>query len=98
MRSILQSERVCYITSRTDHLHEHHIYGGANRKVSEANGFKVWLTYDMHNGNNPAAVHNNPNKGFDLMLKVKCQEIFEQTHSREEFMCLIGRNYREDEK
>ena len=96
VNSILQSERVCYITSRTDHLHEHHIYGGANRKVSEANGFKVWLTYDMHNGNNPAAVHNNPNQGWDLKLKQDCQRKYEETHSRSDFMKLVGRNYLED--
>lgn len=96
MRSILQSERVCYITSRTDHLHEHHIYGGANRKVSEANGFKVWLTYDMHNGNNPEAVHNNSNQGWDLKLKQDCQRKYEETHSRSDFMKLVGRNYLED--
>jgi len=96
MRSILQSERVCYITSRTDHLHEHHIYGGSNRKVSEANGFKVWLTYDYHNGNNPDAVHKNPMRGWDLKLKQECQREYEKTHSRADFMALIGRNYMED--
>jgi hypothetical protein len=28
-----------------------------------------------------------------LMLKRHCQMKFEETHSREEFMSLIGRNY-----
>jgi len=96
VNSILQSERICYITGRTDQLHAHHVWGGANRKVSEANGFKVWLTYDMHNGNNPDAVHNNPNQGWDLKLKQDCQRKYEETHSRSDFMKLIGRNYLED--
>lgn len=96
MISIMQNEKVCYITGRTDQLHEHHIYGGANRKVSEANGFKVWLTYDLHNGNNPNAVHKNPMRGWDLKLKRDCQRKYEETHSRAEFMALIGRNYLED--
>lgn len=96
MNSILQSERVCYITGRTDQLHKHHIYGGPNRKVSDKNGFWVWLTYDFHNGNNPDAVHNNPNKGWDLKLKQDCQGEYEKTHSRAEFKALIGRNYLED--
>ena len=97
MKSIMQDRKECYITGRTDNLHKHHIfYGSGLRKISEQNGFHVWLTYDLHNGNNPEAVHNNPNTGYDLMLKVKCQEIFEQTHSRADFMRIIGRNYRED--
>lgn len=96
MKSIMQNEKVCYITGRTDQLHEHHIYGGANRRVSEANGFKVWLTYDMHNGNNPDAVHKNPMQGWDLKLKQDCQREYEKTHSRAEFMALMGRNYLED--
>ena len=84
-----------FITPQTQ-TDKHHIYGGANRKVSEKHGFFVWLKHDLHNGNNPNAVHNNPNPGYDLMLKVKCQEVYEQTHSRAEFMALIGKNYRED--
>ena len=96
MKSIMQDEKVCYITKRTDQLHKHHIYLSANRKVSEAQGFWVWLTYDMHNGNNPEAVHNNPNQGWDLKLKQDCQRKYEETHSRAEFMALIGRNHKED--
>jgi hypothetical protein len=64
--------------------------------VSEANGFKVWLTYDMHNGNNPESVHANPMRGWDLKLKQECQRKYEETHSRSDFMALIGRNYLED--
>lgn len=93
----MQTEKECYITGRKDNLHKHHIYcGSGQRRISDENGFFCWLTYDYHNGNDPEAVHNNPNKGYDLMLKVKCQEVYEQTHSRESFMALIGRNYRED--
>ena len=29
----------------------------------------------------------------DLLLKRECQRKFEETHSREEFMKIIGRNY-----
>lgn len=92
----MQTDKECYITGQTQGLDKHHIYPGANRKVSEEYGFFVWLKHDLHNGNNPNAVHNNPNTGYDKMLKIKCQEVFEQTHSRAEFMALIGKNYRED--
>ena len=91
-KSILQSSKACYLTGRTDNLHKHHIYGAANRKVSEKYGFWVWLTYDMHNGNNPMAVHNNPNEGYDKMLKQLCQRAYEES-GNDDFVKLIGRSY-----
>lgn len=90
MKSILQSEKKCYVTEQTDGLHKHHIYGAANRKISEDNGFWVWLVPEYHNMSD-RGVHFN--KEFDLLLKQECQAKFEETHSREEFMKLIGRSY-----
>lgn len=40
-KSIMQDEKVCYITGRTDHLHKHHIFGGGRRKISEKWG--LWI-------------------------------------------------------
>ena len=37
------------------------------------------------------------NKKLDLKLKQDCQRKFEETHSREEFLEIIGRNYLGDE-
>ena len=94
MDSILQSEKKCYITGRHDSLDCHHIFpGSANRKISDENGFWVWLTHDYHNGNDPMAVHNNPNQGYDLMLKQQCQRKYEENHTRAEFIKLVGRSY-----
>lgn len=90
MKSILQSEKKCYVTEQTDGLHKHHIYGAANRKISEENGFWVWLVPEYHNMSD-RGVHFD--KEFDTLLKQECQAKFEETHSREEFMKLIGRSY-----
>ncbi len=91
MDSILQSSKECLITGATAGLHKHHIYpGNPNRKISEANGFWCWLRWDWHNGAD-YAVHFNRN--LDLQLKQMCQEEFEKTHSREEFIALIGKSY-----
>lgn len=91
MDSILQDKKECYICKTTQGLHSHHIYGGvANRKISEQNGFKVWLCGKHHNLSNEG-VHFN--RELDLYLKRTCQEKFEQTHSRNDFYKLIGRNY-----
>lgn len=90
MMSILQTEKECYITGRTDRLHKHHIFYGPNRKISDKNGFWVWLVPELHNMSDEG-VHFD--KEFDLALKKECQRKFEETHSREEFIALIGRSY-----
>lgn len=91
MDSILQNRRECYITGETSGLHKHHIYfGNPNRKISDKNGFWVWLRWDWHNGAD-YGVHFN--RDLDLRLKRECQEKYEETHSRAEFVRLIGKNY-----
>ena len=91
MKSIMQDSKYCYITLREERgLHKHHIYGGPNRRISEEQGFYVYLLPEYHNMSN-RGVHFN--KDFDLALKQACQRKYEETHSREEFMALIGRNY-----
>lgn len=93
MKSILQSEKQCYFTGETGPLHKHHIFFGSGlRKISEENGFWVWLTPRLHNMSNDG-VHFNQER--NLRLKKACQKKYEETHTREEFMALIGRNYLE---
>lgn len=91
MQSILQSEKYCWVCGTTYNLHKHHIYGGGNRKTSDQNGFWVWLCAKHHNMSN-AGVHFN--KELDNTLKMVCQQEFERTHTRKEFMDRIGKNYR----
>lgn len=92
MKSILQEKKECYICHSTYNLHCHHLYFGVqHRKISGENGFMVYLCYEHHEGNN--GVHGRNGHTLDLYLKRKCQEKFEETHSREEFMKLIGKNY-----
>ena len=89
MDSIMQDVRECYITGDTLGLHKHHIYHGtALRKISEKNGFWCWLRWDRHND-----VHGKNGHDLDMRLKRACQEKYEETHTRAEFMALVGRNY-----
>ncbi len=91
MDSILQDRKECYVTHSIENLHRHHIYfGNGYRKISEDNGFWVWLRVDWHNGAD-YGVHFNRN--LNLKLRQICQQKYEETHTREEFMTLIGRNY-----
>lgn len=94
MDSILQSEKKCYITGSTLDLHKHHIFfGRGKRALSEEYGCWVWLRADWHNLRS-YGVHFN--RTLDLRLKRECQKEFEETHSREEFMSVFGRNYLEE--
>ena len=91
-RSILQTKKECYITGGTYNLHKHHIYAGGRRQISEREGFWVYLIGYYHNQSNDG-VHGKNGHELDLKLKQDCQRKYEETHSREEFMALIGKNY-----
>lgn len=60
-------------------------------KISEKNGFKVWLCQEHHEGT--YGVHGKYGHELDLLLKQTCQKKFEETHTRSEFITLIGKNY-----
>lgn len=91
MKSILQSEKQCFICATTKNIHCHHVYGGANRKNSDKNGFTVYLCAWHHNIGGGESIHENSK--MSLWLKQACQKKYEETHSREEFIRIIGRNY-----
>lgn len=89
-KSILSDEHRCFMCGSYAFLERHHIFGGASRKVSEREGFTVYLCHFCHN-EPPNGVHHN-RRNMDW-LRAKCQAKFEETHTREEFMRLIGRSY-----
>ena len=91
MKSILQTEKVCFICGTTLNLHDHHvIHGNANRKQSEKYGLKVYLCAEHHTGEN--GVHFN--KDMDDYLKRIAQEKFEsEIGSRESFREIFGKSF-----
>lgn len=74
-------------------LQTHHVYFGAGRReISEENGFTVYLCWNHHlYAGGPEAVHRNHE--ICRRLQEETQRKFEQTHTREEFINLIGRSY-----
>ena len=90
MKSILQSEKRCYITGSTSDLERHHIFGAANRDHSEEYGLTVWLRHDWHN-EPPYGVHHN--KVLMDRLHKEGQLAFERTYPELNFMEIFGRNY-----
>ena len=89
-KSIIQTEKKCFITGSTINLHCHHVFGGANRKHSEKYGLKIWLRADWHNMANYGVHFNKP---LDLEIKQLAQRKFEEKYSHEEFMKIFRKNY-----
>lgn len=91
VKPILDTETgICFLCRRHTETALHHIYFGPKRKMSDKNGFTVFLCPDCHQYA-PHAVHRC--RETDLHLKGLCQAKYEETHSRADFMRLVGRNY-----
>ena len=86
-KSILQSEKECFITGILVDLDRHHVFAGSRRKASEKFGCWVWLRHDIH-----MELHDR-NKALDKMLRRTCQEKFEEIYSHQEFMEIFGKSY-----
>ena len=91
--SLLPSEG-CYICGYPETETHHILFGNKYRKISDDNGFTVKLCYVHHRGTN--GVHGKNGHQLDLFLKKTVQAKYEETHSRMEWMNLIGRNYLND--
>ena len=88
--SILNNLDKCFFCGKPrEAIHEVY-FGTANRKISIKNGFCVGLCHAHHNMSNQGVHFNKDN---DLELKRTYQKEYEKTHSREDFIKLIGRSY-----
>lgn len=90
MKSILSEEKRCYVCGSTVNIENHHIFFGPLRPVSDRRGFKAFLC-GFHHRDTKHGVHGN--RELDLRLKRECQRKYEEKHTREEWMKIIGRNY-----
>lgn len=63
-------------------LDPHEVYGGSNRKRSIVNKFVKLLCRECHS-----------NKDVIKQLRIDMQKEYEKTHTREEFITLIGKSY-----
>ena len=91
MKSVIQTEKECYVCQTTYNLHDHHIYfGSANRKQSEKYGMKVFLCQEHHTGR--SGVHFN--RDLDLHLKKVAQKKFEALYgANKSFREVFGKRY-----
>ena len=96
MKSIVQSEKECYLcrkrfgAQKVSHLECHHLFGGGNRNLSEKYGLKVYLCHYHHN-EPPEGAHFN----WKTMVELRKdgQRAFEKHFPNEDFLKIFGRNY-----
>ena len=89
-KSIMATEAGrCYVCRIETETVRHEIYYGTkNRKISKINGFWLDVCPTCHR-----RIHDVPGKGFDKLLKQKCQKNYEAFGTRDGFRMLIGRSY-----
>lgn len=75
----------CHICHRTS-SQTHHVFGAANRKWSEKYDLKFRICLECH-------IEIERNIPMRTHYREIYQAIFEETHTREEFMQIFGRNY-----
>ena len=97
MKSIIQTEKICYFCGAVSNLESHHIFfGEKNRKWSEKYGLKVWLCHSDHrdnlNGVHGLAAQKRKH------LEMIGQEVFEKKYGHKKFMDVFGRNYLDGEE
>lgn len=68
-----------------------YFFGTANRKISDKNGFTVYLCQYHHEGD--YGVHGKNGNELNRELKQLCQKKFEEKDTRDNFIRLIGRSY-----
>lgn len=92
-------KRPCFLCGRYAYTETHHIFGAANRRLSEEDGLVVNLCHACHN-TPPNGVHFN--KANMTMLRVMGQQRYEISRmeegmtaeeAHEAFMRRYGRNY-----
>ena len=91
LKSVFTDNMDCCIYTGSYIVERHHIFGGANRKLSEKYGFVVPLRPDYH----PNGVHFNPKNGdIDTDLKQAAQRYCEEyIGTREDFRKEFGRSW-----
>ena len=81
-KDIIKMGKCDYCNKYCEKLDPHEVYGGSNRKRSILNGFVKKLCRKCHS-----------NKNIIEKLKINTQIEYEKTHTREEFIKLIGKSY-----
>lgn len=86
-KSIIQHSKYCLISgAKNIPLHKHHCLTGGLRNFAEREGLFVYLSWNEHR-----KLHVTPE--IEIELKRIAQYYYEFTHTREEWMLNVHKNY-----
>lgn len=88
----------CFICGRNgngDPLERHHIFGGANRPLSEKYGLTVWLCGERCHRLGKFSAHQNGGVAEYLHRYGQKKAMQEQGWTADEFCQIFGKNYLE---
>lgn len=86
----------CFICGRNgngDRLERHHIFGGANRPLSEKYGLTVYLCGNRCHRTGKLSVHKNPEVADYLHRYGQRKAMQENNWSEDDFREIFGKNY-----
>lgn len=81
-KELIKSGKCEYCGKVCKKLDSHEVYGGSNRKRSIKNNFVKLLCRNCHSDEN-----------ILKQLKIATQKDYEENHTREEFIRIIGKSY-----
>lgn len=84
---------LCRANGNGDPLERHHIFGSANRKLSEKYGLVVYLCGDRCHRNGDYAAHRNADTAELLHRYGQKKAMREQGWTVEQFRNVFGKNY-----
>lgn len=92
MKSIIHSERSCFICGKNNWLENHHIFGAADKKKSTKYGLTVLLCHFCHN-EPPDGVHHNA-KNMKKLKRIG-QRAYMKHYNKtvDEFRDVFGESY-----
>lgn len=99
MKSIIQKDTEhCFLCGRSrgaDYygLDCHHVYGGANRKLSEKYGLKVYLCHTSCHIFGKDSVHQNAKKNRLVQMIVQQRAMHHYGWSEQDFIRIFGKSY-----
>lgn len=88
--------RTCFLCGRNgngDALERHHIFGGANRKLSQKYGLVVYLCGSRCHRNGKESVHKCRATAEKLHKYGQEKAMEEQNWNVEQFRAVFGKNY-----
>lgn len=84
---------ICGRNGRGDRLERHHIFGGANRKLSEKYGLAVYLCGERCHRLGKFSAHQNAKIADYLHKYGQRKAMQEQNWTVEQFIKVFGKNY-----